>query len=128
MQTTKLDPNVVSFNAGISACEKGKQWQRALALMSEMRETKLEPDAISYNAGISACERCGHWRQALSLFGEMFESSLEPDELFYNLVITVCERTSGDFAGFPDSCQIGLSRFRAFYDALCVCDHERQPL
>eukprot|EP00959_Pyramimonas_sp_CCMP1952_P166073 3471045-Pyramimonas_sp.AAC.1 len=29
---------LVSYNAGISACEKGKQWQRALALLSEMSE------------------------------------------------------------------------------------------
>ncbi|CAK0883177.1 unnamed protein product, partial [Prorocentrum cordatum] len=34
---------LVSYNAGISACEKGKQWQPALALLSEMREVKLEP-------------------------------------------------------------------------------------
>eukprot|EP00959_Pyramimonas_sp_CCMP1952_P170945 3572324-Pyramimonas_sp.AAC.1 len=28
----------------MSACEKGNQWQRALALLSEMWEAKLEPD------------------------------------------------------------------------------------
>ena len=38
---------LVSYNAGISACEKGEQWQRALALLSEMREAKLEPNVIS---------------------------------------------------------------------------------
>ena len=37
---------LVSYNAGISACEKGEQWQRALALISEMREAKLETDVI----------------------------------------------------------------------------------
>ena len=37
---------LVSHSAGISACEKGEQWQRALALLSEMREAKLEPDVI----------------------------------------------------------------------------------
>eukprot|EP00959_Pyramimonas_sp_CCMP1952_P265097 5543216-Pyramimonas_sp.AAC.1 len=36
----------VSYNVGISACEKCKQWQRAVALLSEMREAKLEPDVI----------------------------------------------------------------------------------
>ena len=47
----------VSYNAGISACEKGEQWQRALALLSEMWEAQLEPYVISYSAGTSACER-----------------------------------------------------------------------
>ncbi|CAK0859317.1 unnamed protein product [Prorocentrum cordatum] len=42
-----VEPNVVSFSAGISACEKGEQWQRALVLLREMWEAKLEPDAIS---------------------------------------------------------------------------------
>ena len=37
---------LVSYNAGISACEKGEQWQRALALLSEMWEAKLEPNVI----------------------------------------------------------------------------------
>ncbi|CAK0843496.1 unnamed protein product [Prorocentrum cordatum] len=37
---------LVSYAAGISACEKGDQWQRAGALLSEMREAQLEPDVI----------------------------------------------------------------------------------
>ncbi|CAK0797571.1 unnamed protein product, partial [Prorocentrum cordatum] len=35
-----------SYSAGISACEKGEQWQRALALFSEVWEAKLELDLI----------------------------------------------------------------------------------
>ena len=38
---------LVSYNAGISACEKGEQWQRALTLLSEMWEAELEPNVIS---------------------------------------------------------------------------------
>ncbi|CAK0895325.1 unnamed protein product, partial [Prorocentrum cordatum] len=40
----QLEPNVISYSAGISACEKGGQWQPALALLSEMREAKLAPN------------------------------------------------------------------------------------
>ncbi|CAK0803461.1 unnamed protein product, partial [Prorocentrum cordatum] len=36
----------LSYSSGISACETGEQWQRALALLSEMCEAKLEPDVI----------------------------------------------------------------------------------
>ena len=37
---------LVSYSAGISACEKGEQWQRALALLSEMWAAKLEPGVV----------------------------------------------------------------------------------
>ena len=62
---------LVSYSAGISACEKGERWQRALALLSEMREASLDPDVISYNAGISACEKGERWQRALALLCEM---------------------------------------------------------
>ncbi|CAK0800945.1 unnamed protein product [Prorocentrum cordatum] len=81
MRAAKLDPTDITFsyNAGISACEKGEQWQRALALLSEMREAKLEPDVISYSAGISACEKGGQWQPALALLSEMQGAKLETD-------------------------------------------------
>ncbi|CAK0789332.1 unnamed protein product [Prorocentrum cordatum] len=80
MSEVKLDPDVISYNAGMSACEKGEQWQRALSLLSEMIEAKSEPDVIiSYSAGISACEKGEQWQRALSLLSEMQEAKLEPD-------------------------------------------------
>ena len=42
---SRLD--AMCYSVGVRACEKGEQWQRALALLSEMGETKLEPNAIS---------------------------------------------------------------------------------
>ena len=61
--------SLVIYAAGISACEKGWQWQWALSLLSEMWELTLEPDVIyisynNYNAGSGACERRPEWRQA----------------------------------------------------------------
>ncbi|CAK0910425.1 unnamed protein product [Prorocentrum cordatum] len=35
---------LVSYSVGISACERGKQWRTALAMLSEMRESRLEPN------------------------------------------------------------------------------------
>ncbi|CAK0819866.1 unnamed protein product [Prorocentrum cordatum] len=69
----------VSYNAGISACEKGEQWRRALALLSELCASKLEPTVISYSAGISACEKGAQWQRALALLSDMWMAKLEPD-------------------------------------------------
>ncbi|CAK0795675.1 unnamed protein product [Prorocentrum cordatum] len=82
MRGRKLEPDVISYSAGISAfsaCEKGEHWQRALALLSEMWEANLKPNVISYSAGISACEKGGQWQPALALLSEMWEANLEPD-------------------------------------------------
>eukprot|EP00959_Pyramimonas_sp_CCMP1952_P096821 2023587-Pyramimonas_sp.AAC.1 len=69
--------------AGMSACEKCEQWQRALALFCEVREAKLEPDVIIYNAGVSVCRKSEQWQRALALLSEMREVKLVPDIITY---------------------------------------------
>ncbi|CAK0874042.1 unnamed protein product [Prorocentrum cordatum] len=82
----------LSYNAGVSACETGGQWQPAAALLIEMREAKLEPDVISYSAGISACEKGEHWQRAVALLGKMRDAKLEPNVIFsYNAAISACQ-------------------------------------
>ncbi|CAK0880212.1 unnamed protein product [Prorocentrum cordatum] len=81
----------LSYSAGISACEKGNQWQRALALLNEAREAKLELAVISYNAGVRACERGGQWQRALALLGEMQEAKHDPDSISYTAGVSACE-------------------------------------
>ncbi|CAK0891373.1 unnamed protein product [Prorocentrum cordatum] len=81
-----------SYNAGISACEKRDQWQRALALLGEMWATKLKPDAISYGAAIFSCAAGMQWKLAQSLLSEMWLAKLVPDVLSYNAGISACEK------------------------------------
>ncbi|CAK0895326.1 unnamed protein product [Prorocentrum cordatum] len=53
------------YSAGISACEKGEQWQPALALLSELREAKLEPDSATMLGSArwkGASSGSGRWR------------------------------------------------------------------
>eukprot|EP00973_Karenia_brevis_P034680 4785837-Karenia_brevis.AAC.1 len=57
-----LSPDVISFSAAISACEKGGQWQRVAPLLNEMRSRGLSPDVISFNGAISACKKGGQWQ------------------------------------------------------------------
>ena len=45
------------FSAAISACEKGSQWQQALAVLQAMERTQLSPNEVTFGAAIAACER-----------------------------------------------------------------------
>eukprot|EP00973_Karenia_brevis_P074996 10421092-Karenia_brevis.AAC.1 len=54
--------NVISFNADISACEKGGQRQREMILLHEMQNRGLSLDAITSDTAISACEKGAQWQ------------------------------------------------------------------
>ncbi|CAK0906883.1 unnamed protein product [Prorocentrum cordatum] len=83
----------LSYCAGISACRKGEQWQRALALLSEMWEVRLEPDLwIFLGFTLSACGKGGQWQPALALLSETWEAKLEPDVISYDAGIIACEK------------------------------------
>ena len=93
MQTASgLRPNIFSYSAAISACEKGGQWQQALTLFQDMLEGGIRHDIISYNATISACEKGGQWQRALTLFQELPEATMSPNVISYNAAINACEK------------------------------------
>ena len=46
-------PNVISYNALISACETGKQLEQTLDVFRTMQRQGEVPDVITYNAFIS---------------------------------------------------------------------------
>ena len=73
-------PNVVSYSAAISACEKrGKGQQHAIELTREMRERRITPNVVTFSAAISACGQAGQWANALELFDELKASGQPPN-------------------------------------------------
>ncbi len=56
MQQQVLAPNVMTYNALINACEKGKHPELALRLVEARRQQMLALNVITYNALISVCE------------------------------------------------------------------------
>jgi pentatricopeptide repeat domain-containing protein 1 len=48
MQAKGVEPGVTTYNAAISASEKGGQWKNALQLLEEMQAKGLEPGVITY--------------------------------------------------------------------------------
>jgi pentatricopeptide repeat protein len=96
MACNGAEPNVIHYNCVISSCEKAGQWEKALALLQEVKVRKgIEPDEYTYNAAISACEKGGQWEQALALLAEVKErQGIEPDEITYNATL---DAVSGQF-------------------------------
>ena len=88
----KIAPNIFSFNAAISACEKAAKWPFSLCLLEKMLEIRLQMDVISLNAAISSCEKAGEWQQALVLFYGMLNWKLQRDLISYSAVISCCEK------------------------------------
>ena len=78
--------------AAILACEKSRQWKKALLLFRQMCHADVTRDVISYNAIISACGKEGWWGEALSLLGQMREALIEMDVTTYSTVISACDK------------------------------------
>jgi len=58
MQEQGLIPNVITYSALISACEKSYQVEKAFGLFETMQRQGVVPNEITYSALITACERC----------------------------------------------------------------------
>ena len=78
------------YNAAISACEKGEQWQQALDLFVAEQRVELLPDVITCNTSI-ACEKREQWQQALGLLGSL---DVFPNSVTYSAAISACEKGS----------------------------------
>mgnify|MGYP002176495480 CR=1 FL=1 len=87
----KMQYDVISYSAAISACEKGGQWQHALALLQTMCDERVWPDTTSYSAAISACEKGKHWEVALELLKEC-KTWTTANTISYNAAISACEK------------------------------------
>jgi len=54
---TGIEPNAVSYNAAISACEKAGRWLDAIGLFEGMKKSGIpeaQPDMVTYSALLSA--------------------------------------------------------------------------
>ncbi|CAE8589698.1 unnamed protein product [Polarella glacialis] len=108
MPEARVVPNEISYNAAISACEKGGQWQLALNLLSRMPEARVVPNEISYNAAIGACSKGGQWELALDLFGLMAKHELVPHRITYNAILDAAVDKRQGCALFNEARSLGM--------------------
>ena len=93
MRAQHIWPNVVSYSAAISACEKKGEWQQALQLLEAMHEHRVSPNDITFNSAISSCELYGQWLVAVDLLRLMPALQVSPDVISFNSALTSCEGT-----------------------------------
>merc|ERR1712226_455479 len=67
MPRKHLEPNVYTYNATISAMQKGQQPEKALQLLEQMTRNSIEPNTVSYCTSIATCEEHQLTEQAQSL-------------------------------------------------------------
>ncbi|CAM9939827.1 unnamed protein product [Scytosiphon promiscuus] len=92
MQTEEvgISPNVITYNAAITACRKGKQCDRAVALLRDMPRRGVSPNVASYSSAIAALGDAGRWQDAVSLFREIPDVGLAPDMMSFTATISAC--------------------------------------
>ena len=73
MSWQSVVPDVITYNALISACEKREQPERALEVFKGMSWKGVVPNVITYNALISACEKGEQPERALEVFKGGFQ-------------------------------------------------------
>ena len=68
-----VEPNIITFNALISACAKAGKWRLALKVFKQMQKQNVAPDTISFSSLITACQKGGNWQMAETVFRQMID-------------------------------------------------------
>lgn len=88
MRVQGMLPDLLAYNAALSACAKAGKWQEALALYDDMRQAgEVAPDTWTLNALLLALSRGGQSENALTLL-RTAGGTTQPDEVSYRTVLT----------------------------------------
>ncbi|CAE7658736.1 unnamed protein product, partial [Symbiodinium pilosum] len=106
MELQLLLPDVIAWNAAITACKRGC-WEGALALLPAMSKRQIQPTVVTFAAAVEAGEgfflmqttrgllkACGQglrWSQALALLEES-QRHVRPDLVLFNATVAAAAR------------------------------------
>jgi len=122
IKTKGLTPNVFTFGAIMSACNRARRADRAVKLLRTMQsEYGVKPNAIVYSSAISALGRTNppDYRHALSLLNECTVQEKMPMSVVgYNAALSACAQAGQwrpaiellermEEAGLPDAITYG---------------------
>jgi pentatricopeptide repeat protein len=87
---TTVPATHLTFTFRLAAYEKGRQYERALALFHEQLENNVDPDAITFASLLNACDRAGVCEKAVELIEKMHSLGIAGPPGMYNTVIASC--------------------------------------
>eukprot|EP00434_Breviolum_minutum_P025776 symbB.v1.2.022786.t2/scaffold2040.1/size91418/2 len=90
LKDENLSPDVITYNAFLNACERARQWQRALVTLEEMQREDLTPDIISFSSAMAACELCARWDLALTLLSQARAAKLDLTLAACSTAVSAC--------------------------------------
>merc|ERR1712224_840893 len=94
MQQQGMVPDVITYNALISTCEKGKQPEWALQALGAMQRQDIAPDVVMYKALIGACANGKRKERALEALKAMQHQGMVHD-VGTKTLVDVCEIQKG---------------------------------
>ena len=90
--TNPIQPDVYSYAAAISACERGGEARLALDVFGRMQKAGVKPNTIAYNVAIRSAATRELWPASLSLFQDMRDDGFRLTTDSYNAALAACER------------------------------------
>merc|ERR1712045_386454 len=92
MQKCGLIPDVITYNALMSACEKGHQWNCVMNLLACIQRHWLEHNVVTYGTLMCAHANVALWAHALSLLKEVLLASIQLNLILFSASISACEK------------------------------------
>ncbi|CAE7948201.1 unnamed protein product, partial [Symbiodinium sp. KB8] len=82
--------STIGYNAVMTACKMGRQWQWALQFYEQMHRSTVLADVFTCSACISALDKGSQWARACQLLLSMLASGPEPNLVSFNACISSC--------------------------------------
>lgn len=88
------EPDAVTMSAMITTCARCDEVERAINLLTEMKQMQMQPTHVTYNAVIHAAARSfRRFTHAQELFDEMRANGYKPDTFSYASLLLSCSHT-----------------------------------
>eukprot|EP00435_Cladocopium_sp_Y103_P073603 s16_g44.t1 len=99
-QGALVSPDLITYNAVVSACEKGGQWALALSIFNQMELGGSElPNCVTYQGLLSACERESQWEVGLQVLDHMLKQQEMPSAMHVGSAVHALVKEKGEASG-----------------------------
>ncbi|WVZ00251.1 hypothetical protein V8G54_026320 [Vigna mungo] len=105
--------DVVSWNGVLSAYFTNKEYEKGLALFSQMRSKGVKADEATWNAVIGGCMENGKIEEAVEMLRKMQNMGFKPNQITISSFLPACS--------FLESLRMGKEVQQRFGQPLCPC-------